>query len=211
MSSLNTAAQENISGNRVVKAFAREDYEIQKFHEKNLDYQQSNIKATYIWLKYQPFVEILADSLSVILLLVGGLFLIRQNLTMGQYFAISSLLWTVSNPMRNMGTYVNDFQRFMASASKVIEVYYSAPKIVDRVDALVTSHLRGEVEFKNVTFSIDGKKILDNVSFHINPGETVAIMGATGSGKTSLINLIPRFFDADEGEVLVDGGKCPPA
>ena len=205
MSSLNTAAQENISGNRVVKAFAREDYEIQKFHEKNLDYQQSNIKATYIWLKYQPFVEILADSLSVILLLVGGLFLIRQNLTMGQYFAISSLLWTVSNPMRNMGTYVNDFQRFMASASKVIEVYYSAPKIVDRVDALVTSHLRGEVEFKNVTFSIDGKKILDNVSFHINPGETVAIMGATGSGKTSLINLIPRFFDADEGEVLVDG------
>jgi ATP-binding cassette subfamily B protein len=125
---------------------------------------------------------------------------------MGQYVAISGLLWAVGNPMRNMGTYVNDFHRFMASAGKVIEIYYEAPRIVDREDATENKEkLRGDIEFKNVTFSIGEKKILDNVSFKINAGETVVIMGETGSGKTTLVNLIPRFFDCDRGEVLVDG------
>lgn len=205
-SALNTAAQENISGNRVVKAFAREDYEMKKFNEKDEEYKSANIKATMVWLKFQPFIDLAAGGLSVILLLCGGLFLINQHLTMGQYVAISGLLWAVSNPMRNMGNYVNDFQRFMASAAKIIEIYYAAPMIVDRVDAEKTEeHLNGEIEFRNVTFSIGDKKILDDISFKIDPGETVAIMGATGSGKTSLINLIPRFFDVESGEVLVDG------
>ncbi|MBR1724177.1 MAG: ABC transporter ATP-binding protein, partial [Ruminococcus sp.] len=106
----------------------------------------------------------------------------------------------------NMGNYVNDFHRFMASAGKIIEIYYEAPTIIDRSDAEDTKDkLRGEIEFKNVSYSIGGKKILDDVSFHIEPGEQVVIMGATGSGKTSLINLIPRFSDCDSGEVLVDG------
>ena len=205
-SALNTAAQENISGNRVVKAFAKEDYEIEKFRMRDEEYRSSNIKAAMVWLKYHPIIDVAAGALSVILLLCGGYFMIQQHLTMGQYVAISGLLWAVSNPMRNMGNYVNDFHRFMASASKVIEIYYEAPRIVDRVDAEDTEEkLRGEVEFKNVTFSIGDKKILDNISFHIKPGETVVIMGETGSGKTSLINLIPRFFDCDKGEVLVDG------
>ncbi|MGN0633355.1 MAG: ABC transporter ATP-binding protein [Oscillospiraceae bacterium] len=205
-SALNTAAQENISGNRVVKAFAREEYEKEKFREKDEAYKKANIKASMVWLKYQPFIDLAAGSLAVILLLCGGYFMIKARLTMGQYVAVSGLLWAVSNPMRNMGNYVNDFSRFMASAGKIIEVYYSAPMIVDRSDAEETEeHFKGEIEFKNVSFSIGEKKILDGVSFHIEPGETVAIMGATGSGKTSLINLIPRFFDADSGEVLVDG------
>lgn len=205
-SQLNTAAQENISGNRVVKAFAREDYEIKRFREKDEIYRKNNINASMVWLRYQPLIEITAGGLSVLLLICGGYFMIRQHLTMGQYVAISGLLWAVSNPMRNMGNYVNDFQRFMASASKIIEIYYEAPRIVDRVDAEETQDkLRGEIEFKNVSFSIGDKKILDNVSFHIYPGEQVVIMGSTGSGKTSLINLIPRFFDCDSGEVLVDG------
>ncbi|MBQ8107634.1 MAG: ABC transporter ATP-binding protein, partial [Ruminococcus sp.] len=205
-SALNTAAQENISGNRVVKAFAREDYEIEKFRQRNEAYRSANIKAAFVWLKYQPFIEITAGALSVVLLLCGGYFMIKQHLTMGQYVAISGLLWAVSNPMRNMGNYVNDFHRFMACAAKIIEVYYEAPKIVDRSDAKETKDkLRGEIEFKNVSYSIGDKKILDNISFHIKPGEQVVIMGPTGSGKTSLINLIPRFNDCEEGQVLVDG------
>ena len=205
-SALNTAAQENISGNRVVKAFAREEYEIKKFKEKDEEYKKANIFAANVWLKYQPFIDFIAGGLSVVLLLFGGIFMIKQHLTMGQYVAISGLLWAVSNPMRNMGNYINDFHRFLASAGKVIEIYHSAPMIVDRSEAKDTeARLNGEVEFKNVSFSIDGKQILDNISFHINSGETVAIMGATGSGKTSLINLIPRFFDVSSGEVLVDG------
>ena len=205
-SALNTAAQENISGNRVVKAFAREEFEKEKFRKRDEQYRSANIKAAYVWLKYQPFIDVIAGSLSVVLLLVGGIFMIKRHLTMGQYVAISGLLWAVSNPMRSIGNYVNDFHRFVASAGKIIEVYYFAPMIVDREDASEPAErLRGDIEFKNVSFSIDGKKILDNISFDIKAGQTVAIMGATGSGKTSLINLIPRFYDTDEGEVLVDG------
>lgn len=205
-SALNTAAQENISGNRVVKAFAREDFEKEKFRKRDEQYRSANIKAAYVWLKYQPFIDVIAGSLSVVLLLVGGIFMIKRHLTMGQYVAISGLLWAVSNPMRSIGNYVNDFHRFVASAGKIIEVYYFAPMIVDREDASEPAErLRGDIEFKNVSFSIEGKKILDNISFDIKAGQTVAIMGATGSGKTSLINLIPRFYDTDEGEVLVDG------
>jgi ATP-binding cassette subfamily B protein len=151
-------------------------------------------------------IDVAAGSLSIILLLCGGIFMINQHLTMGQYVAISGLLWAVSNPMRNMGNYVNDWHRFMASAGKIIEIYYEAPKIIDREDSTEDSDkLEGDIEFRNVSYSIDGKPILKNLNFKINKGETVVIMGSTGSGKTSLINLIPRFSDATEGEVLVDG------
>ncbi|MBR4225005.1 MAG: ABC transporter ATP-binding protein [Oscillospiraceae bacterium] len=204
-SALNTAAQENISGNRIVKAFAREGYEREKFRRHDEEYRKANIDAAFVWLRYQPLIEMAAGALSVILLLCGGFFMIRQHLTMGQYVAISGLLWAVSNPMRQMGNYVNDLHRFMASARKVIEVYYEAPRIVDRADARNKDKLRGEVEFCHVSYSVGGKRILDDISFHIAPGEHVVIMGATGAGKTSLINLIPRFSDCEGGAVLVDG------
>ncbi len=205
-SALNTAAQENISGNRVVKAFAREEFEKEKFRRCDEEYRSANISAAKVWLTYHPFIDICAGSLSVILLIAGGIFMINRHLTMGQYVAISGLLWAVSNPMRNMGNYINDWFRFMASAGKIIEIYYEAPTIVDREDAVDSSEkLGGEIEFRNVSFSIEGKPILRDLSFKIDPGETVVIMGPTGSGKTSLINLIPRFYDCTEGEVLVDG------
>ena len=203
---LNTAAQENISGNRVVKAFAREEYEKDKFRKRDGEYRSANISAAMVWLRYHPLIDIAASSLSVVLLLCGGIFMINRHLTMGQYVAISGLLWAVSNPLRNLGNYVSDWFRFMASAGKIIEVYYEAPRIVDREDAKEESgKLRGDIEFKNVSYSIEGKPILRNVDLKINAGETVVIMGPTGSGKTSLINLIPRFADATSGEVLVDG------
>ena len=204
-SALNTAAQENISGNRIVKAFAREEYEKAKFRRHDEEYRKANIDAAFVWLRFQPWIELTAGGLSVILLLCGGYFMIQQHLTMGQYVAISGLLWAVSNPMRNMGNYVNDFHRFLASAGKIIEIYYEAPRIVDREDAEKEHKFRGEVEFRNVSYSIGDKKILDDISFHIAPGEHVVIMGATGAGKTSLINLIPRLSDCESGEVLIDG------
>ena len=206
LSKLNTDAQENISGNRVVKAFAREDFEIEKFGKANREYSEANKNASLMWLKYSPYMETLANVLSVVMLLGGGIFLIKGSLTMGQYIAISGLIWAISNPVRNLGMYVNDLQRFMASAMKIIEIYYSQPKIVDRDDAEdIDGRLRGEVEFKNVSFKYGNKTVLEDISFHIAPGETVAIMGETGSGKTTLINLIPRFYDTAGGEVLVDG------
>ena len=206
LAKMNTDAQENISGNRVVKAFAREEFEKEKFQKANSEYSQANKKASLMWLKFSPYMETLANVLSVVMLLGGGLFLIKGTLTMGEYVAISGLIWAIANPVRNLGIYVNDLQRFMASAMKIIEIYYSRPKIVDREDAVDSNErLKGGIEFRNVSFKYGKKTVLDNISFSVKPGETVAIMGETGSGKTTLINLIPRFYDCSEGEVLVDG------
>ncbi len=206
LSNLNTAAQENISGNRVVKAFAREDYEIQRFSEKNHDYSEANKAATLTWIKFFPYIETVAQSLSVVMIVFGGIFVMNGRLSFGEYGAFSGMVWTISNPMRNVGALINDMQRFMASATKIIEVYYSRPTIVDRVDAVsLSGRIKGDIEFKNVSFKYGNSEILSNINLKINAGETIAIMGETGSGKTSLINLIPRFYDVSSGEVLVDG------
>ena len=206
LSKLNTAAQENIAGNRVVRAFAREDYEIDRFSEKNKEYSEANKNAAMTWLKYFPYIETTAQGLTVVQLIAGGIFVITGRLTIGEYVAFRGLIWSLSNPMRNVGALINDLQRFMASASKIVEVYYSRPFIVNRSDAKEMSEkLRGGVEFKNVSFSYDGTPVLKDVSFKINAGETVAIMGETGSGKTTLVNMIPRLYDPKRGEVLVDG------
>lgn len=207
LAQMNTAAQENISGNRVVKAFAREDYEIAKFNECNTEYSKTNKKTAMTWLTYYPYVESFANLLPVVLLAVGGVFIINKQLTMGEYVAFSGLIWAIANPMRQLGNIMNEFQRFSAASDKVMEIYYSEPEIVDRPNAIDREErFAGKIEFKNVSFQYaDGNlPVLHNVSFVANPGETVAIMGETGCGKTSLIQLIPRFYEPTEGEVLVD-------
>ncbi len=204
-SELNTCAEENISGNRVVKAFAREDFEINKFDEKNKAYNNANKKSAFTWLEFFPYLEITAQSLAVVCLICGGLFVIGGRITIGEYAAFSGLIWTISNPMRTLGNIVNDYQRFTASANKIIELYYAHPSIIDRADAIeLGKRAEGKIEFRNVSFAYGKNKVLNNISFTVNPGEKVAIMGATGSGKTTLINLIPRIYDVTDGEVLVD-------
>lgn len=205
---MNTAAQENISGNRVVKAFAREEYEIQKFDECNKDYARMNEKTAMTWLTYFPYVETFANLMPLVLLLVGGIFIINGRITMGEYVAFSGLIWAVQQPMRMMGNIMNEFQRFSAASEKVMEIYYSEPAIVDAPDAIDRpERFAGRIEFKHVSFQYeDGNlPVLRDVSFVIEPGQTVAIMGETGCGKTSLINMIPRFYEPTAGEVLVDG------
>ena len=206
LSEMNTGAEENISGNRVIKAFARESFENKRFNKMNKDYSEANKKAALTWLKFYPAIEITAQALSVVQLVVGGIFVITGRITIGQFTAFSGLIWTLSNPMRTVGNIINDLQRFTASANKIIEIYYGRPKIVDRSDAVdIKDRLKGEVEFKNVSFSYGKRQVLNDISFKINPGETVAIMGETGSGKTTLVELISRMYDPNSGEVLVDG------
>ena len=208
LSHLNTAAQENISGNRVVKAFAREDYEIKKFDECSVEFSKTNKKTALTWITFFPYIETFANLMPIVLLVVGGLFIIRGEITMGEYVAFSGLIWAVQNPMRMLGNIMNEFQRFAAASDKVMEIYYSEPKIVDKPDAVdMPERLQGKVEFKNVSFQYEDGilPVLHNISFVANPGETIAIMGETGCGKTSLIQLIPRFYEPTEGEVLVDG------
>ena len=206
LSRMNTAAEENISGNRVVKAFAREDYEISQFDKYSQEYSKANKKAAFVWLKFFPFLETTAQSLSVVMLVAGGLFVVFGRISLGQYAAFSGLIWTLSNPMRTLGNIVNDLQRFSASANKIIEIYYGSPRIVDRNDAVdKPGRFDGKVEFDHVSFSYGDTKVLDDISFTVEPGQTVVIMGETGSGKTTLAELIPRIYDVQGGEVRVDG------
>ena len=208
LAQMNTCAQENISGNRVVKAFAREDYEIAKFDQANQDYCKINKATAMVWLKFYPYVESIANLMPVVLLGVGGVFLINGSLTMGEYVSFSGLVWAIANPMRQMGNIMNEFQRFAAASRKIMEIYYSEPKIKDRENAI--SHpgrFQGKIEFKDVSFQYEDGDIpvLHDISFTVNPNETVAIMGETGCGKTSLIHLIPRFYEPVKGEILIDG------
>ncbi len=210
MSEMNTAAQENIAGNRVVKAFSREPYEIEKFDRKNRDYSETNRETAMTWLRYFPFIETFANLMPVVLLLVGGLFLMQGELTMGEFVAFSGLIWGLANPMRQLGSIMNEFQRFSAASAKIMEIYYSEPHIVDPEDPIpVGERLRGEIEFRHVSFEYLDENaqgaVLTDISFHANPGETIAIMGETGCGKTTLVHLIPRFYDPSNGQVLIDG------
>lgn len=208
LAQMNTYAQENISGNRVVKAFAREDYEIWKFDRANRDYAKTNKETAMVWLRFFPYVESIANLMPVVMLAVGGVFLIKGQLTMGEYVAFSGLIWAIANPMRQMGNIMNEFQRFSAAAKKVMEIYYSEPKIKDHENAIPhPERFEGKIEFQYVSFQYeDGDlPVLHDISFTIQPGETVAIMGETGCGKTSLIHLIPRFYEATKGRILIDG------
>jgi ATP-binding cassette subfamily B protein len=204
LSEMNTAAQENIAGNRVVKAFAREEYEKQRFEEKSRAFMNSHLRINKLWLTFFPMIELLVNAIQLVTVFVGGLFIIYGELTPGQLAIFTGLSWAVSNPMRELGNLINDLQRFSTSAAKVMELHYGKPEIVDAPDAVEHGRMEGKIEFRNVSFKIDTKEILSDVSFAVQPGQTVAVMGPTGGGKTTLIHLLSRFYDVTEGEVLVD-------
>ena len=206
LSGLSTVAQENIAGNRVVKAFTREAYEMDKFSVHNTAYRDAALDATRTLYTFQPIIEGVANSLTIITVLVGGLLVIGGHLTYGELMLFSSLTWALSNPLRNLGMELNDLQRFFASSSKVMEVYYSKPMICDAEHPVVKEgRFEGALSFEQVDFRLSGEEILKDVSFSVRPGETLGIVGATGSGKSTIVNLISRFYDVSGGRVLLDG------
>ena len=205
LSEMNTAAQENIAGNRVVKAFAREEYEKERFEQKNRAFMDSHLRINKLWLTFFPMIELLVNAIQLVTVFVGGLFIIRGELTPGELAIFTGLSWAVSNPMRELGNLINDLQRFSTSAAKVMELHYGKPEIVDAPDAMAHERMQGQIEFDHVSFGIDSKPILSDVTFSVLPGQTVAVMGPTGSGKTTLIQLLARFYDVTEGQIRVDG------
>jgi ATP-binding cassette subfamily B multidrug efflux pump len=204
-SRLNTVVQENISGNRVVKAFAKEDFEIDKFEKENIEYRNVNIRASKIWARYLPVIDTLAGSLSVVLILVGGILVIKEHMTLGQLITFNSFIWALNNPMRMAGWLINDIQRFSASAEKVMELLNLEPAIKNE-DGKHNNDIRsGAVEFKNVSFRYGNERVLCNISFKAEPGQTIALIGPTGSGKSTIASLISRFYDCTEGVIEIDG------
>ena len=205
LSDMNTAAQENIAGNRVVKAFAREEHEKEAFDRRSGAYRDANLDINKLWLSFYPAIEVLANAMTLITVFIGGLFMIQGNLSAGGLSIFTSLSWALSNPMRNLGNLLNDWQRFSTCATKVMQLDLSRPAIVDGDNTVPHDRVQGRVEFRNVSFAYDGQNVLRDVSFTAEPGQTIAIMGPTGSGKTTVIQLLARFYDVQKGEILVDG------
>ena len=199
--------EENIGGNRVVKAFARENYEIDKFKAYNQDFKTRNMASAEVSRTYLPWLDGLAGSLNVIALVLGGIFVINGDMTLGDLVAFNGYLWMLNNPMRMSGWLINDVQRFSAACIKIRQMLAQESKIpVHEKKAL--EPIKGFVEFKHVSFHFSDdpdQNVLEDVSFKIGPGQTLGILGETGSGKTTLVNLVGRFYDPTEGEVLIDG------
>lgn len=204
-SSLNTFVQENISGNRVVKAFSKEDYEIGKFNKENDGYRDAELAASEIWTKYVPQFEFLSNMLTIILMLVGSIMVINQSMTLGNYVTINGYLWMLMNPLRQIGWRINDIQRFTTSVEKIYTTYSEEPNVKFPAKAIPCERLNGDIEFKNVSYSADNEDIIHQINFRVKSGQTVGILGSTGSGKSTIMNLLCRFYDVTDGEVLVDG------
>jgi ATP-binding cassette subfamily B protein len=205
-SKLNTVVQENISGNRVVKAFAKEDYEIKKFDKENRRFKDKNLRAAGVWGKYLPILESFSGSFNILLILVGGVWVINDKLTMGQLVTFNSLIFAINNPLRMAGWIINDAQRFAASGEKLIELWKAETNIDNVINAIERENKSGLIQFNNVSFSYNGEEpVLKNINLKVNPGETIGIIGPTGSGKSSLINLLCRFYDCTEGSITIDG------
>jgi ATP-binding cassette subfamily B protein len=206
LTSLGTVVTENIDGNRVVKAFARENHEIGKFEEHNAEFRDVSCGNALIAARYQPMLELLSNLLVVITLIGGGLFLIRGRMTAGQYLAFSSLTWALANPLRMLAVILADLQRYNATATMVREVVEAPRGFSDAPGAVeLSSRPAGGVEFRDVNLAINGNAILEHISFKAGPGETIGILGSTGAGKTSLVNLLTHFYEPDSGEILLDG------
>ena len=204
-SSLNAFVQENVSGNRVVKAFAKEDYEIEKFEKENDKFRNAQINASKIWMQYIPIFEILSYSLTLILMLYGGNLAIEGEITLGDLVRVNGYLWMLNTPLRMAGWWVNDIQNFVTSVEKIYATYSEEPKVAQPRTGGIHKKIMGNVEFKNVSYSADDEDIVKDISFKVAAGQTVGIIGSTGAGKSTLMNLLCRFYDATSGEVLVDG------
>ena len=204
-SSLNAFVQENVSGNRVVKAFAKEDFEIEKFNKENDAYMDAQLNSSKVWMKYLPIFEVLAYVLNVVLMLYGGWMVITGEMTIGNLVTVNGYLWMLNAPLRMAGWWVNDTHRFITSVEKIYTTYVEEPLVKMPPVPVSRKHMEGNVEFKDVSYTANDEDIVKDISFSVKKGQTVGILGSTGAGKSTIMNLLCRFVDATSGEVLVDG------
>ncbi|MCJ7519541.1 MAG: ABC transporter ATP-binding protein/permease [Anaerolineaceae bacterium] len=206
---LNTVLQENIAGVRVVKAFVRQNHEEERFETANQDFTEVNIKILRIVSAIFPGLMLLVSLGTVIVIWFGGKQVIDGSLTIGQIVAFTNYLSTTLVPLMIMGMLASVIASGIASAERVDEVLYESPEIQEKPgSAKLPEKILGRVEFDHVGFYYNGnceEKVLDGINLKVEPGQTVAILGATGSGKSTLVNLIPRFYEISEGKILIDG------
>lgn len=202
---LNTIAQENLAGVRTVKAFAREKFEIQKFLSHNKRYYDLNMSQSKVLIRYQPLFQLITRALPLITIIYGGYLTIQGEITLGVLAAFVEYSNNITWPMEMIGWLTNAAASAVASNKKIKKIFAENPTIQNPENPVILDEVTGDIEFRNVDFEIDGKEILHNINFYLPSGKTIGIMGATGAGKTSIINLLQRFYDVKEGEVLLDG------
>ncbi len=234
-SELNNTAAENLAGVRTVKAFAREDFERKKFHRHNQKYYELNITQSKIFVHYNPMVQMITRLLPAIVLFFGGLAVIAgrvenvtetngivgaahsigkaftagHDMTVGELLAFLQYVGNIVWPMEMLGWLTNGFSSAKASVKRLNKIYEQTPNILDEsgIDEELFNQfdVNGQIAFDRVTYEANGRKILDDVSFNLEAGQTLGIMGATGSGKTTIINLLKRMYDVSSGKILLDG------
>lgn len=228
-SELNNTAAENLAGIRTVKAFAREKYEINKFHKHNQKYYEINIDLSRVFVKYNPVIQIITRLISIATLFLGGLVVIKGNpfnggkpLSLGELVALTQYCGGIVWPMEMLGWLTNGFSSAKASVKRLEKIYSEMPDINDESSLsenledrdmaenissklFTPDDISGEISFENVSYKAGGKYILKDVSFDIKAGQTLGIMGATGSGKTTIINLLKRMYNVTGGSIKIDG------
>ena len=227
LASLNSMVEENIEGNRVVKAFVREDHETEKFDERNDDYMQKNMAQAYNSRRYLPWLDGCSFSLQLITLVFGGWLVITGYMTLGNLVSFNSFLWMIDGPVRQFGWLLNDLQRFNASCVKIRRLLTAKSRIVEKPDAeesvkqavtiqsqvgqqraAAPDRISGEIRFDHVSFAFPddpNTPILKDIDFFVPAGTKLGILGETGAGKSTLVNLISRFYDPTVGHVVIDG------
>ncbi|OPH47109.1 multidrug ABC transporter ATP-binding protein [Paenibacillus ferrarius] len=208
LSTMTTAVQENITGVRTVKSFAREPHEVTKFSARNEDYKAMNIETSGIWAKYFPIMEILANLSVVTLLGAGGYMVIQNTITLGELVACFSLIWYIIGPMWGLGFHINNFTQTKASGEKILEILHQYMHVKDQQDAIALNNdeVQGHVRFDHVTFAYPEKQpALYDFTLDAPPGSVIGLLGSTGSGKTTVISLLMRAYNVKEGKVELDG------
>lgn len=201
---LTTVAEENLAGVRTVKAFAREKYEIEKFKSHNKRYYDLNVSQAKTLVRYYPIFQFVGKALPVATTILGGVSVMNGTMSLGALVAFVEYSRNCTWPMEMLGWLTNDVSSAVASYKKIKKIYAQTAEIKEEEQPVTLERVEGRVEFSHVSFAIEGKEILNDVSFLLPAGKTLGIMGATGSGKTSLIHLLQRFYDVTDGCIRVD-------
>lgn len=203
---LNTVAEENLAGVRTVKAFAREKFEIAKFLSHNRRYYDLNMKQSRVFVRYSPWFSLIGKLLPLVILLLGGFLYMQGEMTLGTLTAFVEYSTNIVWPMEMLGWLSNDFSSAVGSYRKIKRIYAVKPVITQSEHPVVLKQVQGDIRFEHVSFhKADLHEILSDITFHVKAGGTVGIMGATGSGKTSIIQLLQRLYDATDGAIYLDG------
>ena len=202
---LNTRTQENLAGMRVVKAFAREDYESERFREDNRELLRKHLLATWTWSNFVPLMEVMSGLCTPVALVGGAILMAKGAISVGTLVGVTGYIWMLTNPMRQLSNLINMAAQAITSAEKLFYYVDLGASIREPENAKTPAEFRGHVQFDHVNFTYGDAPVLKDITFEAKPGETIAVMGATGAGKSTLVTLLGRFYDIQEGSIKVDG------